>query len=85
MARRILKEYSSASRLSVINEYSTLKKVVDVVKRWLNHLKNTRWLMVYDNYDNLKVRGNTDSMALDLRRFFPEADYRSIIVTTRLT
>lgn len=83
MARRILKEHPSASRLSAITEDSTPKEVVDGVKRWLDHPINTRWLMVYDNYDNPKVRGNTDPTALDLYRFLPEADHGSIIVTTR--
>ena len=46
MARRILKEYPAVSRLSVINEDSAPEEVVDVVKRWLDHPKNTRWLMV---------------------------------------
>jgi len=83
MARRILKEHPAVSRLSAINEDSTLEEVVDAVKRWLDNPKNTRWLMVYDNHDNPKVRGNTDPTALDLRRFLPEADHGSIIVTTR--
>ncbi len=36
-----------------------------------------------DNYDNSKMRDNTDSITLDLRRFFPEVNYRLIIITTR--
>jgi len=83
VARRILKEHPSASRLSMVNEDSKLDEMVDAVKRWLDHPKNTRWLMVYDNYDNPKVRGNTEPTALDLRRYLPEADHGSIIVTTR--
>jgi hypothetical protein len=83
MARRILKEHPEISRLSAIKEDSTPDEVVDAVKRWLDHPKNTQWLMVYDNYDNPKVRGNTDPTALDLHRFLPEADHGSIIVTTR--
>jgi hypothetical protein len=40
MARRILKEYLSASRLSAITENSTSEEVIDGVKRWLDHPKN---------------------------------------------
>jgi hypothetical protein len=83
VARRILKEYPSASRLSAMNEDSKLDEMIDAVKRWLDHPKNARWLMVYDNYDSPKLRGNTDPTALDLRRFLPEADHGSIIITTR--
>jgi hypothetical protein len=39
--------------------------------------------MVYDNYNNPKVRGNTDPTTLNLGRFLPEADYGSIVVITR--
>lgn len=83
VARRILKEHPSAGRLSAVNEDSKLDEIVDAVKRWLDHPKNTRWLMLYDNYDNPKFRGNTDPTAVDLRRFLPEADHGSVIVTTR--
>ena len=83
MARRILKELPLASRLNAINEDSTPKEVVDAVKCWLDNPENTQWLMVYDNYDNPKVRGNKDPKTLDLRPFLPEADHGSIIVTTR--
>jgi hypothetical protein len=83
VARRILQEHPEASRLSAVNEDSNLDEVVDAVKRWLDHPKNTRWLIVYDNYDNLKLRGNTDPTAVDIRRFLPEAYHGSIIITTR--
>lgn len=46
--------------------------------------KNTRWLLVYDNYDNAKVPGNNDAAAIDIRKFFPESYQGSIIITTRL-
>lgn len=39
--------------------------------------------MVFDNYDNPKVAGNTDDAAIDIRRFLPEVDHGSIIITTR--
>jgi ATP/maltotriose-dependent transcriptional regulator MalT len=83
VARRILQEHPGASRLSAVNEDSNLDKVVNAVKRWLDHPKNTRWLIVYDNYDSPKLRGNTDPMAVDVRRFLPEAYHGSIIITTR--
>jgi hypothetical protein len=83
MARRILQEHPSASRLSAVHEDSNLDEVVDAVKRWLDHPKNTRWLIVYDNFDNPKLQGNTDPAAVDIRRFLPEAYHGSIIITTR--
>jgi hypothetical protein len=85
VARRILQEHPGASRLSAVNEDSNLDEVVDAVKRWLDHPKNTQWLIVYDNYDNPKLRGNIDPTAVDIRRFLPEAYHGSIIITTRLS
>jgi len=83
IARRILQEQPSASRLSAITDDSKLDEIVAAVKRWLEHGKNTRWLMVFDNYDNPKVPGNTDPGVVDIRQFLPEAHHGSVIVTTR--
>jgi hypothetical protein len=83
VARQILREHPSASRLDAVAEDSKLDEVVDAVKRWLGHPKNTRWLVVYDNYDNPKLAGNTGRPAVDIRQFLPEADHGSIIITTR--
>jgi hypothetical protein len=59
-----------------------LDDVVDGVKAWLG-LPNTRWLMIYDNYDNPKLLGNTDPAALDIRKFLPESWQGSVIITSR--
>ncbi|KAF2682085.1 hypothetical protein K458DRAFT_391120 [Lentithecium fluviatile CBS 122367] len=53
--------------------------------RWLEHAKNTRWLMVFDNYDRPKVPGNTDPSAVDIQQYLPKVYHGSIIVTTRLS
>src|SRR5258707_2080462 len=60
VARRILREHPSASRLNRVNEESKLNEIVAAVQYWLDHSKNTRRLMVYDNYDNPKMQGNPD-------------------------
>ena len=39
--------------------------------------------MIYDNYDNPKVPGNTDPGAFDIRKYLPQAYNGSIIITTR--
>ena len=83
VARRILQDHPSASRLSAVKEDSSLDEMVTAVKRWLDHPKNTRWLIIYDNYDNPRLRSNTDPIAVDLRGYLPEADHGSVIITTR--
>jgi hypothetical protein len=59
VARQILQEHPSASPFSGIDLKDNLKdnldKVVDSVKRWLSLANNTRWLLIYDNYDNPKL------------------------------
>ncbi|KAI9780438.1 MAG: hypothetical protein M1839_006712 [Geoglossum umbratile] len=80
LARQILREHPSASRLSSVDIKSNFDEVVDAVKAWLSLPDNTRWLMIYDNYDN---PGNTDATALDIRKFLPESYQGSIIITTR--
>jgi hypothetical protein len=57
--------------------------VVETVNAWLGEVGNTRWLAIYDNYDNPKVRGSTDAAAVDIGRFLSDADQGSVIVTTR--
>jgi hypothetical protein len=85
IARQIFKEPLSAGRPSIVPEDSSLNDVdvVDAVKRWLDHPTNSQWLIVFDNYDNPKVAGNTDKAAVDIRRFLPETYHGSVIITTR--
>jgi hypothetical protein len=63
----------------------SLDEVVDAVKAWLSLPYNMRWLMIYDNYDNPKIAGKIDPVAVDIRIFLPESYQGSIIITTRLS
>jgi AAA ATPase domain len=85
VAKRILREHPSVSRLSNVDTSikENLNEVVDAVKAWLSLPNNTRWLMIYDNYDNPKSTGNKDPSAVDIRKFFPESHQGSVIITTR--
>ncbi|CZR52934.1 related to calcium-independent phospholipase A2 [Phialocephala subalpina] len=83
IARQILREHPSASRLSNMDTNENLDEVVDAVKAWLSLADNTRWLMIYDNYDNPKLPRNTDPAAVDIQKFLPESYQGSIIITTR--
>lgn len=48
---------------------------VKAVREWLSMPKNTRWLLIYDNYDT--------PSEFQIRDFFPEAQQGAILVTTR--
>src|SRR5438045_8867232 len=60
-----------------------LDEVIDAVKSWLSLPNNTRWLMIYDNYDNPKLASNIDPAAVDIRKFLPESYQGSVIITMR--
>ena len=83
VAKRILRDHPSASRLGNVDMNQNLDEVVDAVKAWLSLPDNTRWLVIYDNYDNPKLPGKTDPAAVDIRKFLPESYQGSIIITTR--
>ncbi|RMZ81359.1 hypothetical protein DV738_g2165, partial [Chaetothyriales sp. CBS 135597] len=86
IAQHILEEQKgkpSTSVLASIDLDENLDQVVEAVKAWLNLGRNTRWLMIYDNYDNPRTPGNLDRSAVDIRKFLPRADHGSIIITTR--
>ncbi|KAN0070370.1 hypothetical protein V8E54_011239 [Elaphomyces granulatus] len=83
VAKQILREHPSASRLSSVDIKENIGEVIDAVKAWLSLPNNTRWLMIYDNYDNPKLAGNTDLAAVDIRKYLPESYQGSVIITTR--
>jgi NB-ARC domain len=83
IAQQVLENHPSASRLASV-DLDDLDQVVHTVKAWLGLQNNTRWLMIYDNYDNPRTPGNAaDRSALDIRRFLPGSDHGSIVITTR--
>lgn len=82
-AKRILQYHPSALRLVGLDLTGNLDSVVESVNAWLGELDNTRWLAIFDNYDNPKLRDVEDPAAVDIRRYLPEADQGSVIITTR--
>lgn len=82
VARQILREHPSANRLSNV-DMKNLDEVVEAVKAWLSLPNNTRWLTIYDNYDNPRLPGISDVEAVDIRKFLLESFQGSIIITTR--
>lgn len=83
IARQIQQDHPSAYQLREISDDSKPDKVVAAVKQWLEHSKNTKWLIVFDNYDNPKVADNADPGVVDIRLFLPDRHHGSVIVTTR--
>jgi hypothetical protein len=82
-AQQVLRHHPSTTVLASVNLDEDLDQVVSAVKAWLDLQKNTRWLMIYDNYDNPRAAGNPDGSTVDIRQFLPRSDHGSIIITTR--
>ncbi|KAG4427318.1 hypothetical protein IFR05_017199, partial [Cadophora sp. M221] len=83
LAKQISREHPLAIPVSNQETNQNLDEVVESVKAWLSLPNNTRWLMIYDNYDTPKLSGKTDPAAVDIRKFLPESYQGSIIITTR--
>ncbi|KAK5702381.1 hypothetical protein LTR17_022378 [Elasticomyces elasticus] len=83
VAKRILRYHPSASHVSDVHLGGNLDDIVNAVLAWLGESDNTRWLAIFDNYDNPKVRSNDLPDAVDIRRFLPDAYQGSVIITTR--
>ncbi|KAK8900850.1 hypothetical protein QC760_010614 [Botrytis cinerea] len=83
IAQQVLRHHPSTTVLSSVDQDGDLDQVVSVVKEWLDYSRNTKWLMIYDNYDNPKTPNNPDNLAVDIRPFFPWSNNGSIIITTR--
>ena len=49
--------------------------IVNAVKRWFNNRDNTRWLLVFDNLDDLE--------SFDLNDYIPSGRHGTVIITSR--
>ncbi|TVY12498.1 Vegetative incompatibility protein HET-E-1, partial [Lachnellula arida] len=77
------KHYPSTNILSSVDQDKDLDQVVSSVKAWLDFPRNTRWLIIYNNFDNSKAPNNPDGSAVDILQFLPQSDHGSVIITTR--
>lgn len=50
---------------------------------WLSLPENTRWLLVYDNYDTPKLAGHAGAGTVDVQQYMSYSDHGSIVITTR--
>ncbi|KAF3768241.1 hypothetical protein M406DRAFT_75494 [Cryphonectria parasitica EP155] len=73
VARQILRQHHNASRLSAIDLQQDHKEVTEAVKAWPCQPGNTRWLLIFDNFDNPRSACGNNDMGIDIHRFLPEA------------
>jgi NB-ARC domain len=69
---------SMAERLIETAKYEKLEdeQILLRVRRWLSETPNTRWLLIFDNYDYPDL--------FDIRKYYPHTAHGFIIITTRL-
>lgn len=83
IANRLNNEYPGLTLLKMAVEERNTDQMVAAIKQWLSIPGNTRWLLVFDNVDNLKFPDIKDPQVYDVRFYFPEADQGSILISTR--
>ncbi|KAH6646122.1 kinesin light chain [Truncatella angustata] len=84
-AMQILRQHPNASGLNALDLQQNHEEVIEAVKAWLSLPGNTRWLIVYDNYDDPRLANHVDGTGIDINRFLPTSYQGSILVTTRLS
>ncbi|KAI1857580.1 uncharacterized protein JN550_013149 [Neoarthrinium moseri] len=85
VARQILQRHPHTSGLRALDLQGDKEEVIEAVKAWLSLPDNTRWLVVYDNYDNPRLPNHPNNSGIDINHFIPTSYQGSIIITTRLS
>ncbi|KAK2020926.1 hypothetical protein LX32DRAFT_282800 [Colletotrichum zoysiae] len=64
-ARRIVREHPTVAYVQDAIANQDLDETAEAVKRWLDETRNDKWLIVYDNYDDVRFdgRSGTDQSA----------------------
>ncbi|OAG12575.1 HET-domain-containing protein, partial [Paraphaeosphaeria sporulosa] len=83
IAQQVLQSHPSNKMLGSVDLEGDLNRVVIATKAWLNLHGNTRWLLIYDNYDNPRISNKSNRSTVNIRQYLPESDQGSIIITTR--
>ena len=65
-ARRIYREHPSLVHLKAVAEASDRDEAAEAVKRWLSSAGNDRWMVIFDNYDTLKLPGHDGLGTFDI-------------------
>lgn len=81
-AQQIKREHPTSSALTNL-DMDRDDKVVDAVKDWLSLMENTKWLLIFDNYDKPRSACTHEKNSVNIHQFLPPCDHGSVIVTTR--
>jgi hypothetical protein len=56
---------------------------VKAVKRWPSSAGSDLWVVIFGNYDILKLPGHAEPDTFDIRPFFPEANHHAVLIITQ--
>jgi hypothetical protein len=85
MKRRIARSEMTANNVTQLSDVTIDPDVaVRDCQHWLSLPSNSRWLLLIDNVDR-DYRDKTDLQAYNIKKYFPEADHGSMLITSRLS
>ena len=61
-----------------------LDAIVGDVLQWFSQPSNDQWLLIFDNVDREFSVQSKDPEAFDVKKYFPDGDQGSILITSRL-
>lgn len=76
----VVAETATSSTVTDVHEE---ERLVQQVRQWLSQRGNDKWLIVYDNCDDLRLPGMDSLTGYDIRSYFPARAQGSILITTR--
>lgn len=66
-----------------VNDSKGEQTQVEVVRRWLSEGWNSRWLFIFDNYDDPNLPNIPSASGYNIRSYFPYRMQGHILITTR--
>jgi NB-ARC domain len=82
VAKRIHDHHPSRG-LKAALDAADIDQVIEAVKQWLSAKNNTRWMLIFDDFDDPGVPDVGNSQVFDVRSYFPDTYQGFILITTR--
>jgi hypothetical protein len=85
MAHRLPQDQMTADAAEALRQLTIdADVVINGVLQWLSLPSNKEWFLIIDNVDRDHLHKDRDPQAYDVKKYFPSADYGSILITSRL-
>jgi hypothetical protein len=85
MAHRLPQDQMTANAAEALQQLTIdVGVVINGVLQWLSLPSNKEWFLIIDNVDRDHLHKDRDPQAYDVKKYFPQADHGSILITSRL-